>query len=230
VHALPLNLMALNGAKGDRHWPVFWASSAVVLVTWGLVPTQAGIFTVKTVTRTTNMPFAVSTYSMPFDQQATSLSFRYAQSTYGIVSLNETLPPYMARNYTLAPFQPRDSQTGVSEQGTYTAPTTMYTLDLYCEDASHRANGSTRFNYVSTGGCSVNVGLNGNLTRGEGKELNEGIAVKQYTGMYMGYHNAGNADFYLSPLCPKSENTTFFAAFTKNKVVLSPCQCFANDN
>jgi hypothetical protein len=213
-------LNSIDSTDENRHWPVFWASFAVVLVTWGLVPTQAGIFTVQTVTRTTNSTFAVSTYSMPFDKQATSLSFRYAQSTYGIVSLNETLPPYMARNYTLAPFQPLDSQDDAIEQGSFTAPTTMYTLDLYCEDVSHKANNSTRFNYVSSGGCNVSVGLTGNLTLGTGKERNDGRAIKQYNGMYMGFHNAGNADFYLSTLCPKSENTTFFAAFEKTKVVL----------
>jgi hypothetical protein len=184
------------------------------------VPTQAGIFTVQTVTRTTNTTFAVSTYSMPFDKQATSLSFRYAQSTYGIVSLNETLPPYMARNYTLAPFQLRNSQGNVTEQGSFTAPTTMYTLDLYCENVSHKADNSTSFDYVSSGGCNVNVGLTGNTTIADGKERNDGSAVKQYNGMYMGYHNPGFADFYLSTLCPKSENTTFFAAFEKTKVVL----------
>jgi len=59
---------------------VFWASLAVVLVTWGLVPTQAGIFTVRSVTRTANMAFAVSTSSMPFEEQAMGLTMRYAQS------------------------------------------------------------------------------------------------------------------------------------------------------
>ena len=100
------NISQSDGTNKFSHWPVFWASFAVVLVTWGLVPTQAGIFSVRTVTRSNNMTFDVSTFNVPIAQQASSLTFRYSQSTYGIVSLNETLPPYMARNYTLAPFRP----------------------------------------------------------------------------------------------------------------------------
>jgi hypothetical protein len=59
---------------------VFWASLAVVLVTWGLVPTQAGIFSVQSVTRTTNITLSVSTASMPFEYQAMGMTVRYAQS------------------------------------------------------------------------------------------------------------------------------------------------------
>jgi hypothetical protein len=208
----------------QRHWPVFWASLAVVIVTWGLVPTQAGIFNIRTITRTTNTTFAVSTSSMPFDKQATGLTYRFAESTYGIVSLNETLPPYMARNYTLAPFKPRENQSNLVGQGTYTAPTTMYTLDLYCEDASHKAdNSSNRPTYTSNGGCKFNdTGLTGNDTVGDGSKSFENSAIKRYNAMYIGFHNAGLADFYLSPNCPKSENTTFFAAFSKSKVSLLP--------
>jgi hypothetical protein len=124
-------LVSYSRADNDRHWPVFWASFAVVLVTWGLVPTQAGIFSVRAVTRTTNTTFAVSTSSMPFEKQATSLTFRYMQSTYGIAALNETLPPYMTRNYTLAPFEPSVStHDDITGQGTYTAPTTMHRTKL----------------------------------------------------------------------------------------------------
>jgi hypothetical protein len=190
----------------------------VVLVTWGLVPTQAGIFTVRTVTRTSDINFAVSTYSMPFEKQATSLTYRFAESTYGIVSLNETLPPYMARNYTLAPFKPQQHYDSTGGQVAHTAPTTMYTLDLLCEDASHKADNSTRPNYVSSGGCKLDgIGLTGNDTVGDSPEGSEIHATKQYDAMYIGYHNAGLADYYLSTMCPKSENTTFYAAFAKSK-------------
>ncbi|KAH7079533.1 hypothetical protein FB567DRAFT_124050 [Paraphoma chrysanthemicola] len=202
----------------DRHWPVFWASFAVVLVTWGLVPTQAGIFSVETVTRATNLTFAVSTATMPFDQQATSLTFRYAQSTYGIVSLNETLPQYMARNYTLTPFEPSGPHANISGKGTYSAQTTMYTLDLECEDASHKADNSTSIVYSSNNGCNFTLGLTGNLTVGDSSAKSEILAIRQYTGMYVGYHSGGFADYYLSDSCPESGNTTFYAAFAKSKL------------
>jgi hypothetical protein len=200
---------------------VFWASFAVVLVTWGLVPTQAGIFSVRAVTRTTNTTFAVSTSSMPFEKQATSLTFRYMQSTYGIAALNETLPPYMTRNYTLAPFEPSVStHDDITGQGTYTAPTTMYQLDLTCEDASHKADNSREIFFASSSGCnaSVSLGLNGNETIADNAFQSDVLSVKKYIGKYVGYHNGGFADYYLSTYCPATANNTFLAAFTKSKV------------
>jgi hypothetical protein len=157
---------------------------------------------------------------MPFDKQATSLTYRFSESVYGIVSLNETLPPYMARNYTLAPFRPHEQSDNVIGKGTYTAPTIMYTLDLYCEDASHEADNSTTSpKYQSNGGCKMpaGMGLTGNNTVGDGSDASTFTATKEYEAMYIGYHNAGGADWYLSPMCPKTENTTFYAAFSKSK-------------
>jgi hypothetical protein len=205
------------------HWPVFWASFAVVLVTWGLVPTQAGIFSVRTVTRATNMTFEVSTYHIPVAQQALNLTLQYAQSTYGIVSLNETLPPYMARNYTLAPFRTaenvKNSDSASQGQGTWTSETTMYFLDLYCEDASHRAGYSSKV-YTSNAGCNFTLGPNGNFTMGEDVgDGAENLAVKQYTGVYAGYWNhEGFGQYSLDHYCPESANHTFFATFSESKV------------
>jgi hypothetical protein len=205
-----------------RHWPVFWASFAVVLVTWGLVPTQAGIFSVKTVTRTTNMTFAVSTSTMPFEKQATSLTYRYLQSTYGIAALNETLPAYMTREYMLAPFQPSNSTPGsIDGPGNHTAPTTMYQMTLTCEDVSRRGkvlNRSEILIYNSSNGCNCTTGLDGNLTAGQFSDQTRILDVKEYNGRYVGFHNGGMADWYLSPDCPSTANTTFFAAFEKSKV------------
>ena len=209
---------------------MFWASFAVVLVTWGLVPTQAGIFSVRTVTRTTNATFSVSTSSIPVTQQASNLTFRYAQSTYGIVSLNETLPSFMARNYTLRPFNPSHNPKEATQgQGNWTAETIMYFLELYCEDASHKASISQeRPVYTSNTGCNFTLGPTGNQTIGEDTGYGESLAIRQYTGQYVGYWNTqGFADYSLDAYCPNSTNHTFFAAFTKNKVRTmqsSPCE------
>jgi hypothetical protein len=213
-------------ANHERHWPVFWASFAVVLVTWGVVPIQAGIFSVRTVTRTTNTTFSISTSIIPFDQQATTLTFRYTQSAYGIAALNETLPPYMARNYTLAPFKASLELDNISKQGTLTAPTTMYSLDLYCEDASRKGDDKTvPIAYVNKNGCNVTGIPTGNDTVGNNKVdmynrvVDMGLLnPKQYSGIYIGYHNGGFADWYLSGFCPTTANTTFFAALQRNKV------------
>jgi hypothetical protein len=155
---------------------------------------------------------------MPFEKQATSLTLRYTQSTYGIVSLNETLPPFMSRNYTLVPFGPVHADDSGPEQGVYTAPTTMYTLDLECQDASHKAGAADPV-YTSREGHNFTLGPDGNLTVGDRPYTDaEVYAVKRYTGMYVGFHNGGFADYYLSSDFPKTENSTFFAAIAKSKV------------
>lgn len=157
---------------------------------------------------------------MPVGKQETSLTFKYGQSVYGIATANESLPEYTARNFTLAPFKLSDHDGGSPEKGTLTAPTTMYTLDLECENASHKADNSTSISYTSSGGCNItNLALDGNLTLGENPYDTESLRTKQYSGMYIGFHNAGNANYYLSTLCPESENTTFWAGFEKSKVV-----------
>jgi hypothetical protein len=213
--------------NAHRHWPVFWASFAILLVTWGLVPVQAGIFSVETIERSSEVPFAVSTSFMPANQQTTNLTLRYSQSTYGIATLNETLPPYMARNYTLAPFRPSQSM-GIDDiaiQGTWTTTTTMYSVDLYCEvsspirDAEYMTPGSVL--YKSNGGCNVTTGLSGNVTKGYIKNKNiyaPLLELKDYMAMYIGYYNGYNADYSLDGHCPPERNSTFYAAFSRTKV------------
>jgi hypothetical protein len=110
------------------------------------------------------------------------------QSTYGIVSLNETLPQYMGRNYTLAPFRPStDLRTTGQASGIWTARTTKYSLDLYCEDVSRKADNSTRVVYTSNSGCNFTTGLTGNVTKGNipGYE-GEAYANKDYVSMFVG--------------------------------------------
>lgn len=177
------------------------------------------------------------------------MTYKYAQSAYGIITLNETLPPYMARNYTLAPFKPiAQTKPSNGQQGTWIGITTMYFLELSCEDASHKADNSKFIVYKSSGGCNLTTGLSGNATIGDttGFTVDEGgaVALKEYMGLYIGYvmkfpdvifyadnlplysyHNGDFADYSLDASCPKTENTTFYAAFARNKAstVLQNC-------
>lgn len=218
-----LPLVPIKAAR-DKHWPVFWGSFAVVLVTWGLVPTQAGIFSTQSITRNVTLSFDRSTAFVPASEQASTLTLRFAQSTYAIAVLNETLTQYMGRNYTLAPFRPTpDAKSGSKAKpyGNWTAPTTMYSVDLYCEPAVMGPNPLlTGAIANSSNGCSFRMGLDGNLTMG----LNEAhdnapvLRNKEFTGMYVGYWNPlGFADYSLDQYCPETSNTTFYAAIQRNK-------------
>ncbi|KAH9882358.1 hypothetical protein J1614_000594 [Plenodomus biglobosus] len=210
----------------ERHWPVFWASISIVIVTWGLVPVQAGVFSIRTIQRSFDAPFSLSTSFMPTEQQVTNLTLRYAQSTFGIATLNETLPAYMARNFTLAPFKPAFVKNGVDigTQGTWTAVTNMYGVDLYCEVASPQRNASDSISgtvlYQSNSGCNVTMGLTGNVTKGFNSNKNiyaPLLSAKDYMAMYIGYYNGGFSDYSLEGSCPPERNSTFYAAFSRNK-------------
>ncbi|EUC44792.1 hypothetical protein COCMIDRAFT_97244 [Bipolaris oryzae ATCC 44560] len=218
-----LPLVPIKAAR-DKHWPVFWASFAVVLVTWGLVPTQAGIFSTRSITRNDTMPFDRSTAFVPASDQASTLTMRFAQSAYGIAVLNETLTQYMGRNYTLAPFRPTPASKTDNKTvpyGNWTAPTTMYSLDLYCEPAVMSTK-PLRTGVIanSSNGCSFNLGLTGNLTEGLNKAYGDDTVLrnKEFTAMFVGYWNPfGFADYSLDQYCPETSNSTFYAAIQRNK-------------
>ncbi|KAF2745023.1 hypothetical protein M011DRAFT_470037 [Sporormia fimetaria CBS 119925] len=117
------------------HWAVFWAGTAVLLVTWGFVPIQAGIFTTDTIAKVVDHTAQQSTGFVPAGVQNTTLGLRFAQSAYNIIWLNESLPAYMTRDYVLAPFRVQGVQTlGVDE--TWTARTNLYSVDVECEQPS----------------------------------------------------------------------------------------------
>lgn len=65
--------------------------------------------------------------------QEANLGFGFAQSVYGILTLNETLPPFMDRDYALVPFNRIPGEPGHGEK--WTANTTLYSVDLNCEEA-----------------------------------------------------------------------------------------------
>ncbi|OCL06176.1 hypothetical protein AOQ84DRAFT_82899 [Glonium stellatum] len=196
------------------HWPVFWASTAIVIVAWGLVPFQAGIFATDTVTKSITEPALVSTSFMPLDQQQSNMTTGYIQSVFGITWLNETLPPYMALEYALAPFKLQaQSNTQLSE--TWTATTQLFGLDVTCETAKRETLQSGDY-YLSSNGCLFGADLEatGNDTIG-GTGLSQ---IKEFSALYAGYWNQdGFADYYLSDMSPPEANHTFFASFTRNK-------------
>ncbi|PVI00457.1 hypothetical protein DM02DRAFT_728559 [Periconia macrospinosa] len=198
-----------------RHWPVFWASLALVLVTFGLVPVQAGIFTVKRVTRETATMFNVNTSFVPADRQPYGPNLKYHSSAYGIASLNETLPPYMAINYTLAPFSRANVSTPEIDEitGEWTAPTTLYSVGLACEQTTLEPDTFGTFN--SSWGCTFTVGLDGNKTR-KTNGLGLWSQVKKYSALYAAAYKDTPASYYLD-YCPPDRMHTIYAAFQKNK-------------
>lgn len=200
-----------------------------MFLTWGLVPLQAGIFAVETIHLTSSMPFLSSTEYVPANKQEDVISSRYIHSAHGIIWLNETLPPYMSRDYALAPFVLADKELeNVGKNQTWTAKTTLYSLDMGCEIPEVkfgpeiiRWNGSTPVptgefdsDYTSTNGCKFPTSwykVFSNATIGPNSGIQDQVVfnVKEFSSAYIGYYPTDFSDFYLQGPCPKTANHTW---------------------
>jgi len=209
---------------------VFWASSATVLTTFGIVPLQAGIFSTTKSARSFTRSFAVSQHFIPAAEQASALTLNYAQSVYGILKLNDSLPAFMTRDYALAPF---DLAGASQAKGTWTASTTLYSLDLKCEPKAQKTFEKHSTYYMSSPDCVVYSAEDfGNdtandLTSGYG---NPQLRMDKYSAYYSGYFVDpmskyigdpfwGVASSGLADTCnPNIANGTFVAGFARNKI------------
>ncbi|KAF1847952.1 uncharacterized protein K460DRAFT_363966 [Cucurbitaria berberidis CBS 394.84] len=210
----------------NRHWAVFWAGTSMLFITWGVVPFQAGIFATETILRTTPAVFSRSLDFIPASKQKATLTNRYVHSSHGIIWLNETLPPYMTRDYVLAPFKLQEAETALAVNQTWTSDTTLYSLDMKCEVpmVQVRKDEYNRFSseYVSSNGCSSPTDLAtsfGNETIGPKPSLH-GQSVydtKEFASLYIGYYSTDTSDYYLSQGGKCLSNHTFMALYTRNK-------------
>ncbi|KAH7411656.1 hypothetical protein DE146DRAFT_248746 [Phaeosphaeria sp. MPI-PUGE-AT-0046c] len=211
-----------------RHWLVFWSSLATVITTFAVVPLQAGIFSTKLVTRTSQETFSRSEKFMHSSVQASQLTLSYTQSVYGILSLNESTPAFQTLSYTLAPFTAPGVTTNYN--GTWTVNTTLYSLDLRCEEARSQ---SQLYNN-SASDCAIKLDRFNNYTIGDDLETNYGrlhptMRVKKYSGFYSGWYDMQD-NYYrtrvgytalstsLQSYCLRGKgNGTFAVAFVRNK-------------
>ncbi|KAF2743243.1 hypothetical protein M011DRAFT_461863 [Sporormia fimetaria CBS 119925] len=204
-------------AMKDRHWAVFWASTAIVVVTWGLVPVQAGIFTTEAVSHVSKNIALVSTGFMHADVQNTTLNARHLHSAHNIVWFNESLPPYMTREYALAPFKMAHGTVPVSVVNeTWTAPTRLYSVDIDCEEA-HMSLTPEEIPYWHGDNCSTNAMSVGNNTIGDGLG-SMGMEHKEFASHYIGYYSTDFATWYLQGVCEDLDaRNRFLALFGRNK-------------
>jgi hypothetical protein len=188
---------------------VFSASIATVLVFWGLTPTQAGIFATDTVTQNLTVSMARSTEYLSISKQRDTLSAQSAYSVMNIMWLNETLPPYMARDFVLAPFGPMINES-VGSAETWTGSTQLYGVNTTCESAIPYIDkfNSSRIN--STWGCSI-------VTPPIQTSPDEDDS-KIFNTLYIGWSSDdGSASYYLddNQSCPRNESRSFLIQWSK---------------
>jgi hypothetical protein len=208
-----------------------------MFVTWGVVPIQAGIFSTETIQLSSESVFRESTGFIPASEQSDKVGGSYIYSAHGIIWLNETLPPYMTRDYALAPFELQDvDETLDKGHRTWTSRTTLYSLDMECETPGVKVQDelqmSSGFNFapttvqtsqwVSSNGCGFPTSYYtsiGNETIGPNPNMgnNSAYDTKEFGSIYIGQYPTDWADYYLETYCPSTANHTFMAWFTRNK-------------
>jgi hypothetical protein len=135
----------------------------------------------------------------------------------------------MTREYVLAPFAPQSE--GPEENGkndTWTAQTTLYSLDVHCEAPQLQRGGpmwttngteivptgTYAYDYMGINGCkwpSDYYKQVGNDTIGPNPAIpnQEIFNTKEFTSVYVGYYPTDYADFYLKGICPKEASHTW---------------------
>ncbi|OQO15247.1 hypothetical protein B0A48_00630 [Cryoendolithus antarcticus] len=202
----PFDFLASVPLKAVRrkHWSVFTTSMIMVLVFWGLTPIQAGIFAVRTVNARESVPLHRARSYVPTTQQGDPSAI-YPQSAYNIAWLNETLPPFMTREYILAAFGPDADAEPSAGDLSYTGVTTKYGVDLTCEVPILSTSLDSEVVSNSSTGCSF---LNPNL-----KEMPANDTSKPYQITYAGHiATDGYADWYIWDYC----KDTFWVRWSKS--------------
>jgi hypothetical protein len=137
---------------------VFWASTATLITSFGVVPMQAGIFTAGKATRTSEQQFLLSHGFGPSNSPTSSSIVHSSQSVYGILRLNETLPPFMSLNYTLSPFIPLTTPNTQVIDGTWISTSTLFGMDLDCHKVMPTWNWSDLW-FKITEDCKIDLSL-----------------------------------------------------------------------
>ena len=128
------------------------------------------------------------------------LTFRTAYSVYAILSLNDTLPPFMTKTYALAPFRSKAAATAPSDPD-WKVNATLYSLDLDCQEQA--ANTVVRWDnetseYLPTTSfkwsyyCEIALDNFNNATVGrvvDGLGASQ-VYIKNYSNLFAG--NMGN--------------------------------------
>ncbi|KAG9757491.1 hypothetical protein KCU73_g4382, partial [Aureobasidium melanogenum] len=188
-----------------KHWPTFLASAAVVVIFWGLTPLQSSMFATKTIEKAFRVATVTSKAYLSLQDQKETLTGAYAQSSYNIAWLNESLPPFMNRQGMLAPFTLAGGNEKLETSETWTAPTHYYSVDIDCEVPTTDDHGYI----VSSWGCHYSHA-----------NMNVPYETKddQYSLLYVGYWYEESMDSYLgNGDCPDQANQTFLIRWGRGR-------------
>ncbi|CCT67098.1 uncharacterized protein FFUJ_13281 [Fusarium fujikuroi IMI 58289] len=202
-------LVPFKAAK-SRHWPSFFAGTAMVIVFWALTPLQSAVLGTDVVSQTKPANIYTRSRLLPLSQQTPLFNPQILNTAYAIGWLNQSLPRFTTSQYALLPFYVNDTSTPSQINSNWTTVTTRLSTELDCwpaEVGQDEGAPNSTFYFLNGQGCkgSMNFG-----------------ATSKVSMQYIGFYGSPYSDYALnSPKCPPTKNSThqFLAAWVKTTPV-----------
>ena len=170
-----------------RHWNVFAAGMALVLITWVITPLQSSLLTIEPVTGAIPTRFALIGELKPYSSQEADFgSSSFFCSSYGVTWLGERVPEFMNHEVIAMPFAPvRDGYGDKRYNESWIAVTRVYQTHVDCVPANITKpgkNGNGVYNFT-TDNCFHSV-----------NPLPDNDETETRNLMYIGYGNRSGVD------------------------------------
>ncbi|KAI9830034.1 MAG: hypothetical protein M1819_005864 [Sarea resinae] len=190
-------------AARRRHWSVFCAGTAMVLIFWAITPLQSGIFSTATITASTSSPLVSRQSLLPVGIQSSTLDANFLNSAYSTLWLGQRLPPFTARDFAISPFVLDGLTANQAKNKTWSAGALMFTTELSCH-AAIIGNTTLGYTFSNEKDC---------LT--EPIQLPE-FDLNRFSALYVGYYDDPNVDWSLQGLgCPPNASHNFLAVWSE---------------
>ena len=116
-----------------RHWNVFAAGTALVLIAWVITPLQSSLLTIQFMTQEVRTQFIHTARLGSYSSQAGDLDSSFLYFSYGVTWLGEEIEVFMTREFAAMPFIAYNVYE-VTES--WTAVTRVYQTYLDCAPAT----------------------------------------------------------------------------------------------
>lgn len=219
-YTIPTTLLCVEALLTShfRHWPVFCAGTALVLIFWGITPLQSAIFGERPVILTSNITVNAPSVLAPVEDQAVEFTPLILNQAYAISWFGQEFPHFTTDDYALLPVFPQHDAEPAPNKS-WTAETTKLSTELDCWPANITKTADWRVNNVDNGrGCSYEVQFFQSPPR-----ANDTSSIV----LYIGYGDDATLDYHLgNPNCSSKASNQFLAIWAldayKNHFVYEP--------
>ncbi|KAH6955319.1 hypothetical protein DER45DRAFT_489256 [Fusarium avenaceum] len=191
-----VGLVPFKAAK-QKHWPVFFSGTAMVMVFWLLTPLQSALLGTDVVAQNNSVSIGVRSQLIPVKEQVSRLDPEFLNNGYAVGWLNQPFPPFMTPKYALLPFHVDKDPAPPGVQTNWTAETTKLSTELDCWPAdvyNQQIRPETGREFLNGQGCNATLNMPTSMN---------------FSMYYVGYYSNPYADYYLgSPYCNRTQNST----------------------